>query len=82
MIIAGLGIGPLPLHVAQKDVSDGNLRQVAPFDDLPSIDIYMLNHPKARLNRAEVRFIEHLKHKIKTTRLFRPNLSLTLISHP
>lgn len=69
MIIAGPGIGPLPLHVAQKDVNDGNLRQVAPFDDLPSIDIYMLNHPRARLNRAEVCFIEHLKHKIKTTRL-------------
>jgi DNA-binding transcriptional LysR family regulator len=69
MIIAGLGIGPLPLHVTQKDVNDGNLRQVAPFDDLPSIDIYMVNHPKAHLNRAEVRFIEHLKHKIKTTRV-------------
>ncbi len=69
MIIAGLGIGPLPLHVAEKDVNDGKLRQVAPFDNLPSIDIYMVNHPKARLSRAEVRFIEHLKRKIKTTPL-------------
>lgn len=69
MIIAGLGIGPLPLHVAQKDVDNCDLRQLPPFDDLPSIDIYMVSNPKTRLNRAEMRFIKSLSDKINATRL-------------
>lgn len=69
MIIAGLGVGPLPLHVAQKDVEAGRLKQLPPFSDLPSIDIYTINNPNARLNRAEVRFIEQLKQEIDKTTL-------------
>jgi len=69
MIIAGLGIGPLPLHVAQSDVEAGRLRQLPPFRELPSIDIYAINNPNARLNRAEVSFIEQLKQKIDKTAL-------------
>lgn len=69
MIIAGLGIGPLPLHVAQRDVEAGRLKQLPPFKGLPSIDIYTVNNPNARLNRAEARFIEQLKQEIDKTSL-------------
>lgn len=69
MIIAGLGIGPLPLHVAQSDVDVGRLRQLPPFKQLPSIDIYMVNNPNAGLNRAEVSFIEKLKQEVDKTTL-------------
>ena len=69
MIIAGLGIGPLPLHVAQSDVNAGRLKQLPPFKELPSIDIYMVNNPHARLNRAEAGFIELLKREVSKTTL-------------
>ena len=35
MIMAGVGIGALPLHVAQRDVESGRLRQLPPYDALP-----------------------------------------------
>lgn len=69
MIIAGLGIGPLPIHVAQKDVDDGRLMQLPPFEELPSIDIYTVSNPNARLNRAEVSFVEQLKQDIESASL-------------
>lgn len=69
MIIAGLGIGPLPLHVAQSDVEVGRLKQLPPFKNLPSIDIYTVVNPNARLNRAEVSFIEQLKQEVNKTTL-------------
>jgi len=69
MIIAGLGIGPLPLHVAQSDVEAGRLKQLPPFKGLPSIDIYTVNNPNARLNRAEVGFIEQLNQSIEAASL-------------
>ncbi|RVA00751.1 LysR family transcriptional regulator, partial [Mesorhizobium sp. M7A.F.Ca.US.002.01.1.1] len=31
MIVAGLGIGPLPLHVARRDVADGMLWRLPPY---------------------------------------------------
>ena len=67
MIIAGLGIGPLPLHVAQRDVEDGQLWQLPPYENLPPIDIYPINNPKLRFNRAELALYEMLMESIKST---------------
>jgi DNA-binding transcriptional LysR family regulator len=53
MIIAGLGIGPLPLHVAQRDVERGQLWQLPPYDKMPEIDVHVVWNPRAKLNRAE-----------------------------
>jgi len=53
MIVAGLGIGPLPLHVAKRDVQDGLLWQVPPYDDLPAIDVHIVWNAQAVKNRAE-----------------------------
>lgn len=69
MIISGIGIGPLPIHVAKKDVAIGNLRQVPPFNNLPAIDVYIVSNPKANLNRAEVHFIKLLERGITDTAL-------------
>ncbi len=62
MIMAGLGIGPLPLHIAQRDVEDGNLWQLPPYKDLPEIDIYLVFNPRSKKNRAEKGIID-LLHK-------------------
>lgn len=64
MIVAGLGIGPLPIHVVARDVRDGLLWRLPPFDDPPAIDIYSLTNRTARLNRAETRFLSILGEKI------------------
>jgi len=64
MIIAGLGIGPLPVHVVKRDVRDGLLWQLPPFDDLPEIGVHVVWNPKAKLNRAEKALLDMLTAKI------------------
>ena len=53
MIIAGLGIGPLPIHVVREDVERGRLWRLPPYDDPPPIDVHLVWNPRARINRAE-----------------------------
>jgi DNA-binding transcriptional LysR family regulator len=67
MIIAGLGIGPLPVHVAKRDIRDGLLWQLPPYDALPEIDVHVVWNPKAKLNRAEQALLDMLLEKIRQT---------------
>lgn len=66
MIIAGLGIGPLPMHVATRDIADGQLWQVPPYDDLPPIDVHVVWNSRASLNRAEQSLLDSLLDRIET----------------
>lgn len=67
MIVAGLGIGPLPVHVAARDVRDGQLWQVPPYDDLPSIDVYLVWSERAAKNRAEQILLDRIVQAIEAT---------------
>lgn len=67
MIISGLGIGPLPLHVARRDVQDGLMWQLPPYEDPPAIDVHLIWNPKARLNRAEETLLTRLQQAISNT---------------
>ena len=67
MIVAGLGIGPLPLHVARGDVEAGLLWQLPPFDRPAEIDVHVVWNPRARLNRAEAAFLSELLARIDAT---------------
>lgn len=67
MIVSGLGIGPLPVHVAARDVRDKQLWQVPPFDDLPPIDVYLVWSERATKNRAEQILLSGLLNAIETT---------------
>ncbi|MFB4202555.1 hypothetical protein KBTX_03052 [wastewater metagenome] len=60
MIVAGLGIGPLPIHVVDREVRDGVLWQLPPYDEPPAVDIYVVTNPRSRLGRAERLFLELL----------------------
>lgn len=60
MIVAGLGVGPLPIHVVERDVRAGLLWQLPPYDDPPAIDIYLVTNPRATLGRAERMFLDAL----------------------
>ncbi|PTQ74904.1 LysR family transcriptional regulator [Celeribacter persicus] len=53
MIVANVGIGGLPLHVARRDVGLGLLRQLPPYDDLPMVDIFLLTNPRRKASEAE-----------------------------
>lgn len=48
MIIANIGIGALPTHVAERDVRAGLLRQLPPFSSLPSVDIHLVTNPRRK----------------------------------
>lgn len=69
MIVAGLGIGALPVHVARHDVETGKLWPLPPYDDLPAIDIHMVSNPRRSLNPAESAFLNNMRNMIRNTPL-------------
>ncbi len=64
MVISGLGIGPLPLHVVERDVRDGLLWRLPPYVNPPPIDVHLAWNPKAMLNRAESALLGALQEAI------------------
>lgn len=67
MILAGLGIGPLPMHVVEADVREGRLWPLPPYESPPAVDVYMVTNPATHLNRAEAAFVEALREKVAAT---------------
>ena len=67
MVIAGLGVGALPVHVVERDVKDSVLYRLPPFTGLPPIKIWLVRHPGASLNHAEREFLRMLTDRIDTT---------------
>lgn len=64
--MAGLGIGPLPKHVVARDLRDGLLWQVPPFEDLPEVDVYLVWNPDTVRNRAEEKLLNNLIARLET----------------
>jgi DNA-binding transcriptional LysR family regulator len=69
MIMAGLGVGPLPIHVVGRDVRDGLLWRLPPYEDPPAIDVHLVTNPAARSNRAEQALLAELVRRIEATPL-------------
>lgn len=69
MIVANIGIGALPVHVACKDVQSGLLWQVPPYDSLPAVDIHFLTNPRRSMNRAETALIGMLEAEMDAVSL-------------
>ncbi len=65
MIIAGLGIGALPVHVVTRDVADGLLWRLPPYHNPPLIEVHLVWNPMARMNRAEQNFLDILISQIE-----------------
>jgi DNA-binding transcriptional LysR family regulator len=65
MIIAGLGVGPLPVHVVRRDVEDGLLWQLPPYEAMPAIDVHVVWNPHAQTNRAEQALLDDLLLRIE-----------------
>ena len=66
MIMANIGIGALPLHVAQQDVDAGHIRQLPPYDDLPLVSIYLISNPARRQSEAEAKFLESIEAELSS----------------
>ncbi len=69
MIVADIGVGALPLHVARYDVDYGRLRQLPPYDDLPLINIYLLTNPNRRWSAPEAAFLSACREMMAGTEL-------------
>lgn len=67
LIIAGVGIGPLPLHVVKRDVDDGLLWRLPPYHNPPAIDVYLVWNPKVRTNRAEQAMLDEIIRRLDKT---------------
>ncbi len=67
MIVAGLGIGPLPLHVVREDVDMGRLWRLPPYESPPAIDVHVVWNPRTRANRAERAVLTGLLERIDAT---------------
>ena len=65
MISTGIGIGALPVHVAQQDVERGNLWQLPPYSRLPAIDIYLVTNPRRVQSLPEAALIRMLDDMIE-----------------
>ena len=66
MIMANIGIGALPLHVAKQDVDAGRLRQLPPYDDLPLVNIYLISNPSRHQSDAEATFLSACVEELST----------------
>ena len=60
MIANGLGIGPLPVHVVSREIRDGLLWRLPPYDSRLAIDVNLVTNPRAHLSRAESGLIDQL----------------------
>ncbi|TPD60796.1 LysR family transcriptional regulator [Emcibacter nanhaiensis] len=69
MIMAGLGIGPLPIHVVERDILMGRLWPLLPVEKAPAVDVYTLQNPRAVLNAAEKEFLKLLDRNVRETPL-------------
>lgn len=69
MIGAGLGFGPLPVHVAERFVKRSKLWRLPPYENTLAIDIHLVSHRNARLNRAEVTLLDMFKSQIAAVAL-------------
>lgn len=60
MIVCGLGIGPLPEHIAAQDVAAGHLWPLPPDEGIAPIDVHIVWNPQGRFNRAEQAFLDEI----------------------
>lgn len=69
LIKAGFGFGPLPVHVVAPNVEAGQLWQLPPYTNLPSVDVYLATKRITKRTRAQSAFLEALSAAIEATPL-------------
>jgi DNA-binding transcriptional LysR family regulator len=67
MIIANIGIGALPVHIADRDVNLGLLRRVPTKGPSAAIDIFLLSNPRRKPTAAEEALLQRFHAMIEAT---------------
>ncbi|ALG91966.1 hypothetical protein TQ29_12500 [Actibacterium sp. EMB200-NS6] len=67
MIIAGLGVGAIPTHVAARDEKDGLLWRLPPYEPVMPLDIYLVVNHKMRPAPSEAAFVKLLQELVDMT---------------
>ena len=67
LIAAGIGIGPLPVHVVQQSVDQGKLRSIDLPSLMPIMDVHVMINTQTKMNRAESIFVDMLFKRIEQT---------------
>jgi DNA-binding transcriptional LysR family regulator len=55
------------VHVAARDVQDGLLWRLPPYDNPPAVDVHVVWNPRTRMNRAEESLLTRILDKIEAT---------------
>lgn len=66
MIECGLGIGFLPLHLAQPFCESGSLWRLPPYEDVPKAPIHIITNPAIELSPAETVLLNSLSGREET----------------
>jgi len=69
MIVANIGIGALPVHIAERDVRLGLLRRLPPYRDLPAVDLHLLTNPRRKMSPPEAALLQDYLTLIDTKAL-------------
>jgi DNA-binding transcriptional LysR family regulator len=54
------GLGPLPEHIAARDVADGELWELPSCEGVAPVDMHLIWNQQSQLNRVEIAFHEAL----------------------
>jgi DNA-binding transcriptional LysR family regulator len=69
MVVAGLGIGAIPVQIAARDVRDGLLWRLPPYDDVMPIDVHLLTNPRVKPSKSELAYVAVLRELVEATSL-------------
>ena len=64
MIVAGVGIGVIPIHIAARDEKDGLLWRLPPYKPMMPVDIFMITNPRVQPSRVEQSLIDVIKELV------------------
>ena len=65
MIIAGVGIGAIPIHIAARDEREGLLWRLPPYKPTMPVDVFMITNPRVRPSRVEQALIDVIKEIVE-----------------
>lgn len=65
LIEIGVGIGPLPIHVAARYVEMGRLWRIPLQAELPVFSVGLISNPRTRLNPAEQAFLDIMREELE-----------------
>ncbi len=64
MTILGIGVGLLPMHVAEEYEQRGELWRLPPYDGIGPIDIHLIWRPSSEASRADIALVDAFRARL------------------